>query len=43
VVTNGDTLVGLVTTFDILKYEFRKEYPNPILYKEVFEGGENDK
>lgn len=43
VVTDGDTLVGLVTTFDILKYEFRKEYPNPILYKEVFEGGEAEK
>ncbi len=38
VVTEGNVLVGLVTTFDILKYEFRKEYPNPILYKEVFEG-----
>jgi len=30
-------LVGLVTTFDVLKYEFIKEYPKPILYKEVFE------
>ena len=26
IVTNGD-LVGIVTTFDILKYEFSKEYP----------------
>jgi len=39
VVTEGNVLVGLITTFDILKYEFRKEYPNPILYKEVFEEG----
>lgn len=30
-------LVGLVTSFDVLKYEFKKEYPTPILFKEVFE------
>jgi acetoin utilization protein AcuB len=35
VVENGN-LVGIVTSFDVLKYEFLKEYPNPILYKEVF-------
>jgi CBS domain-containing protein len=35
-VVEGDKLVGLVTTFDILKYSFKKEYPDPILYKDVF-------
>lgn len=43
VVGDNDILLGLVTTFDILKYEFRKEYPNPILYKEVFEGEDSEK
>lgn len=28
-------LKGIVTSFDILKYTLNKEYPNPILYKEV--------
>lgn len=32
-------LVGLVTTFDILRYEFRKEYPDPILFKDVLDKG----
>jgi CBS domain-containing protein len=36
-VVQGDVLVGLVTTFDVLKYSFKKEYPDPILYKDVFE------
>ncbi|MBK9254381.1 MAG: CBS domain-containing protein [Saprospiraceae bacterium] len=36
IVENG-LLVGLVTSFDVLKYEFRKEYPQPILFQEVFE------
>ena len=36
-VVNGEYLVGLVTTFDILRYEFKKEYPNAILYKEVLD------
>ena len=36
-VMEGDKLVGIVTTFDVLKYEFRKEYDNIILYKNVFE------
>ncbi len=36
-VMEGDTLVGIVTTFDVLKYEFRKEYENIILYKDAFE------
>ncbi len=38
VVSDG-ILVGLVSTFDILRYEFRKEYPEPILYKDILEKG----
>jgi len=30
-------LVGLVTTFDMLKYEFKKEYKEAILYKDVLD------
>lgn len=26
-VVNGDELIGIVTSFDVLKYEFKKEYP----------------
>lgn len=37
VVDNDNKLVGIVTSFDILRYEFKKEYEKPILYKEVFE------
>ena len=36
-VMDGDKLVGIVTTFDVLKYEFKKEYDNIILYKDVFD------
>ena len=36
-VVQDDKLVGIVTTFDVLKYEFKKEYDNIILYKDVFE------
>jgi len=38
VVSDG-YLVGLVTTFDVLRYEFKKEYPEPILYKDVLDKG----
>lgn len=38
VLDNGD-LVGLVTTFDVLRYEFKKEYPDPILFKDELENG----
>lgn len=38
-VVKDGALVGLVTTFDILRYEFRKEYPDPILFKEVLDKG----
>lgn len=27
-------LKGVVTAFDVIKYSFKKEYPEPILYKE---------
>jgi CBS domain-containing protein len=33
VVDNG-SLVGIVTPYDVLKYEFNKEYTRPILYKD---------
>lgn len=36
-VVDGDELVGIVTSYDVLRYEFRKEYKNPILYREVFD------
>lgn len=36
-VVDGDMLLGLVTTFDILRYQFKKEYPEAILYKEVLD------
>lgn len=26
-IVDGEKLVGIVTTFDVLRYEFRKEYP----------------
>lgn len=38
VVSDG-ILVGLVTTFDVLRYEFKKEYPDPILYKDILDKG----
>lgn len=38
VVSDG-FLVGLVTTFDVLRYEFKREYPDPILYKDILESG----
>lgn len=39
VVKEDNFLVGLVTTFDVLRYEFKKEYENPILYKDILEKG----
>jgi CBS domain-containing protein len=36
VVSNG-RLVGIVTSYDVLRYEFRKEHSTPILYKEVLD------
>ncbi len=37
-VVDGEKIVGLVTTFDVLRYIFKKEYPNPILFKDELEG-----
>jgi CBS domain-containing protein len=37
VVDENNHLRGIVTSFDVLLYEFKKEYPNPILYKHLFE------
>lgn len=36
-VVDGEKLIGLVTTFDILRYQFKKEYPEAILYKDVLD------
>ena len=38
-VVDDDRLVGIITSYDVLKYEFKKEYKNPILYQEVLEIG----
>lgn len=39
-VVKDEILVGLVTTFDVLKYEFKKEYTSePILYKDILDKG----
>ncbi len=38
VVENGK-LVGIVTSFDVLRYEFIREYDKPILYKDIYEKG----
>lgn len=35
-VVDNKKLVGIVTSSDIMQYEFRKEYPTPILYKHVY-------
>ena len=37
VVDEYNHLVGIVTSFDVLLYQFKKEYPNPILYKNLYE------
>lgn len=34
VVNLKSELKGVVTAFDVIKHVFKKEYPNPILYKE---------
>lgn len=35
VVNLRDELKGVVTAFDVIKHVFKKEYPNPILYRDV--------
>jgi CBS domain-containing protein len=37
VVNLDNELKGVVTAFDVIKSSFNQEYPQPILYKEVFE------
>ena len=37
IVENGK-LLGIITTHDVLKYEFKKEYPKTIMHKDLFEG-----
>jgi CBS domain-containing protein len=38
-VVDDGKLVGIVTSFDILLYEFRKEYDKPILFEDVYSRG----
>ena len=38
-VVDGTKLVGLVTSFDVLLYEFRKEYDKPILFEDIYSKG----
>jgi len=35
VVDEHNVLIGIVTSHDVLKYEFIKEYPKPILFKKL--------
>ena len=35
IVDDAGNLVGIVTTHDVLKYEFTKEYPNDVFVKET--------
>lgn len=35
VVNLRNELKGVVTAFDVIKHVFKKEYPNPILYREI--------
>ncbi len=37
VVDEENTLLGIITSFDVMLYEFKKEYPKPILYKHLYE------
>lgn len=36
-IVDQGNLVGIVTSFDVLRYEFKKEYKSAILYKDVLE------
>lgn len=36
IVDDENNLLGIVSSFDVLLYEYKKEYPNPILYKHLF-------
>lgn len=37
VVNLRNELKGVITAFDVIKHVFKKEYPIPILYKEILE------
>jgi CBS domain-containing protein len=37
VVDQDEKLVGIVTSFDVLRYEFKREYVKPILFKEILD------
>lgn len=38
VVDNHNRLIGIVTSHDVLRYEYMKEYPKPLLFKELLAG-----
>lgn len=35
IVADDGTLLGIITTHDILKYEFKKEYPNDVFVRDT--------
>ena len=37
VVDESPKLLGLITSFDVLLYQFKREYPKPILFKDLYE------
>lgn len=37
VVDHTQKLLGLITSFDVLLYQFKREYPKPILFKDLYE------
>lgn len=37
IVNEDNLLLGIVTSHDVLKYEYLKEYPKPILFKDLFQ------
>lgn len=42
VVDRHGILLGIVTSFDILLYEFKKEYPRPILFDHLYDQTSQD-
>lgn len=42
VVDEENRLLGIVTSFDILLYEFKKEYPRPILFDHLYDQHSQD-
>jgi len=42
VVAEENRLLGIVTSFDILHYEFKKEYPRPILFDHLYDQHSQD-